>query len=51
MTEHRAADERITSGGLGSPNTGVSPYFMVYGAEAVLPSDVAFRSPGVEHSD
>jgi len=25
-----------------SRNTGVSPYFMVYGAEAVLPSDVAF---------
>jgi len=32
-----------------SRNTGVSPYFMVYGAEAVLPSDVAFRSPRVEH--
>jgi len=32
-------------------NTGVSPYFMVYGAEAVLPSDVAFGSPRVEHYD
>ena len=32
-----------------SRNTGVSPYFMIYGAEAVLPSDVAFGSPGVEH--
>jgi hypothetical protein len=34
-----------------SRNTGVSPYFMVYAAEAVLPSDVAFRSPRVEHFD
>ena len=32
-----------------SQNTGVSPYFMFYGAEAVLPSDVAFGSPRVEH--
>jgi len=32
-------------------NTGVSPYFMVYGAEAVLPSYVAFGSPRVEHFD
>jgi len=30
---------------------GVSPYFMVYGAEAVLPSDVVFRLPRVEHFD
>jgi hypothetical protein len=28
-----------------SHNTGVSPYFMVYGAEAVLPADIEFRSP------
>jgi len=34
-----------------SRNTGVSPYFMVYGAEAVLPLDVAFGSPRVEHFD
>jgi len=34
-----------------SRNTGVSPYFMVYGAEAVLPSDVAFGSPRVEQFD
>jgi len=34
-----------------SRNTGVSPYFMVYGTEAVLPSDVAFRSPRVENFD
>jgi len=34
-----------------SRNTGVSPYFMVYGAEAVLPSDVAFRSPRVKQFD
>ena len=32
-----------------SRNTGVSPYFMVYGAEVVLPSDVAFGSPRVKH--
>ena len=32
-----------------SRNTGVSPYFMVYGTEAVLPSDVVFGSPRVEH--
>jgi hypothetical protein len=25
-----------------SRNTGASPYFMVYGAEAVLPTDIAF---------
>ena len=34
-----------------SRNTGVSPYFMIYGAEAVLPSDVAFGSSRVEHFD
>jgi len=34
-----------------SRNTGVSPNFMVYGTEAVLPSDVAFGSPRVEHFD
>jgi len=34
-----------------SRNTGVSPYFMVYGIEAVLPSDIAFRSPRVENFD
>jgi len=33
-----------------SRNTGVSPYFMVYGTEA-LPSDVVFGSPRVEHFD
>ena len=32
-------------------NTGVSPYFMVYGAEAVLPSDIHFGSPRIEHFD
>jgi len=32
-----------------SRNTGVSPYFMIYGAEAVLPSDIVFGSPRVEH--
>jgi len=32
-----------------SRNTGVSPYFMVYGSKTVLPSDVTFRSPRVEN--
>jgi hypothetical protein len=32
-----------------SRNTGVSPYFMVYGAEAVLPVEIEFRSPRVEN--
>jgi len=34
-----------------SRNMGVSLYFMVYGAEAVLPTDINFRSPRVEHFD
>jgi hypothetical protein len=34
-----------------SRNTGVSPYFMVFGSEAVLPTDIAFRAPRVEHYD
>ena len=34
-----------------SRNTGVSPYFMVYSAEAVLPPDIAFRSAWVENFD
>ena len=34
-----------------SRNTGVSPYFMVYGSEAVLPSDVTFGSPRFENFD
>jgi hypothetical protein len=32
-----------------SRNTGVSSYFMVYGAEAVLPADIEFRPPRVEN--
>jgi hypothetical protein len=32
-----------------SCNTGVSPYFMVYGAEAVLLADIEFQSPWVEN--
>ena len=32
-----------------SRNTGVSPYFMVFVSEAVLPADVAFRAPRVEN--
>ena len=27
----------------------MSPYFLVYGSEAVLPTNIAFRAPGVEH--
>jgi hypothetical protein len=34
-----------------SRNTGVSPYFMVFGSEAVLPADIAFQSPRVENHD
>jgi len=34
-----------------SRNTGVSHYFMVYGTEAVLPSDVTFGSPRVKNFD
>ena len=34
-----------------SRNTGVSPYFMVYGTEAVLLSDIAFGSPRVQNFD
>ena len=32
-----------------SHSTGVSPYFLVYGSEAILPADIAFRAPRVEH--
>jgi hypothetical protein len=32
-----------------SRNTSVSPYFMVYGTEAVLPADIEFRLPRVEN--
>jgi len=34
-----------------SRNTGVSPYFMIYFAEAVLPIDINFGSPWVERFD
>ena len=34
-----------------SRSTGVSPYFLVYGSEAILPADIAFRAPRVEHYD
>ena len=34
-----------------SHNTGVSPYFLVFGSEAVLPTDVAFQAPRIENYD
>jgi hypothetical protein len=34
-----------------SRNTAVSLYFMVFGSEAVLPADIALRSPRVENHD
>ena len=34
-----------------SRSTGVSPYSMVYGSEAILPADIAFRAPRVENYD
>jgi hypothetical protein len=34
-----------------SRNMGAFPYFMVYGAEAILPADIAFRSLRVENFD
>jgi len=30
---------------------GVSPYILIYGAEAILLANVNFRSPKVEHFD
>ena len=32
-----------------SCSTGVSPYLLVYGSEAILLADIAFRAPRVEH--
>ena len=29
----------------------MSPYFLVYGSEAILPTDIAFRAPRVENFD
>ena len=34
-----------------SCSIGVSPYFLVYGSEAILPADVAFRAPRMENYD
>ena len=34
-----------------SRNTSVSPYFLVYGSEAILPADITFRAPRVENYD
>jgi hypothetical protein len=32
-------------------STGQSPYFLVYGSEAILPTDVMWESPVVEQYD
>ena len=29
----------------------MTPYFLVYGSEAILPADIAFRAPRVENYD
>ena len=29
----------------------MTPYFLVYGLEAILPADIAFRAPRVENYD
>ena len=29
----------------------MSPYFLVYGSEAILPADIAFQAPRVENYD
>ena len=34
-----------------SHSIGVSPYFLVYRSEAILPADIAFRTPRVENYD
>ena len=34
-----------------SCSTSVSPYFLVYGSEAILPADIAFRAHRVENYD
>jgi hypothetical protein len=31
--------------------TGQSPYFLVYGSKGILPADVIWDSPAVEHYD
>ena len=47
---------RITQGSLGtsiqkSGATDYSPFFMVYGCEAILPMDVAFVAPRIQNYD
>jgi hypothetical protein len=34
-----------------SRSTSMTPYFLVYGSEAILPADVTFRAPRVENYD
>jgi hypothetical protein len=34
-----------------SKPTGQSPYFLVYGFKAIVPADVIWNSPAVEHYD
>jgi hypothetical protein len=41
----------MRSGGYVLKPTGQSPYFLVYGSEAILPADVMWDSPAVEQYD
>jgi hypothetical protein len=57
LTPKEASGSRnypMHSGGLRtrpSKPTGQSPYFLIYGSEAILPADVIWNSPAVEHYD
>jgi hypothetical protein len=41
----------MAQGITGCGNTGVSPYYLVYGSKAVLLADIAFRAPRVKNFD
>jgi hypothetical protein len=56
LTPKGQVDQGTTQRTLGlrtqpSKPTGKSPYFLVYGSEAILPADVIWNSPAVEHYD